>query len=1178
MKPIARSGGRSAVAAAAYRAAEMLTNDRDGLTHDFRAKEGVEHTEIVLPKGVNADWARDRSTLWNAAEKAECRKDARVAREFEVALPYELTADERVSLTRAFAQDLADRHGAAVDFAVHRPHSDSDRRNHHAHILMTTRHVTRHGLTDKTYIERENKWLVSNGLPPSQLQLRDIRQSFEQLTNEHLANAGFDIRVDHRSHVERGLEIMPTEHAGVHATQMERRGLDVSRARLDAVAARHNTDLILEKPEQVLAIVTGEKSVFDQYDVARTLHRYINDDMETFRSLMTTIFRSPEVVELQPERMDASTGEIEPARYSTREMIDLETGMAHSAERLYRARGHGVDCHHVERAIQRQDAAMQARGLSNRAAAVEAGGRELSIGNATPQLSDEQRAAIVHIARPERIAAVVGYAGAGKSTMLAAARQAWEVQGYNVHGAALSGKAAEGLSGSSGIASRTLASWEAVWQNERHLLGHKDVFVIDEAGMVSSRQLARFVHEVEQSGAKLVLVGDHEQLQAIGAGAPFRTIAEQIGYAELLDIRRQHTDWQRQASVSFATHKTAEGLDAYRQHGHIRLSETDHGVRREIVRDYLADIEDRPDGSRIAMAHRRSDVRAINGEIRSALQDRLRLGRGEEGGEVSYATDGGRRDFAHGDRLVFLQNDRDLGVTNGMLGTVSSVAPQAIVVRLDGGGGGEPVNPRTVTIPTKTYRAFDHGYAITIHKSQGMTVDRAFVMASQTMDRHLTYVAMTRHRDDVTLYASQAQFADRATSRLVDHGRAPYKDDPSNRDSYFATLEDHKGEQHTVWGVDLQRAVKEAAPAIGSKIALEHRGSEPVYLPDGQITERHRWNVSTADDVAFRSLRDRLGRSGVKQTTLDYTREFARRRGIEADVPIGSRTGQDRFRGEAGQENDASTTLGRKQDHPAVREARADIKRQVQEPATNRGAERQRSERRGMFDGLKLRAGERGSSSSSKPSHREVGLRAASISERRDTERGQDRMRPMSSVEQSVDRFARAASAIAKMDRDGLPILEGQKAELQQASKQLDKQQPGSSGLLVSAMQHDQGTQQAIDRLSGRERVGQLVAAMERERALQADPDVRADRLIDTWQKLQAERLALIVRQDQQARETVEGEMQRVARAIERDPQVKTIVHHRASEVGISHIRQEGNIARAMAQSIERGRGDERER
>ena len=882
----------------AYRAGEKLTNERDGITHDYTAKQGVEHAEIVLPEpgagpiGVNADWARDRSALWNAAEFAEKRKDARVAREVEVALPHELSAEQRLEATREMAQELADRYGAAVDFAIHAPHEASDVRNHHAHILMTTRQVTGEGLGEKTYLERENKWLLAHDLPTTDMQLRDLRQRWEGVANEHLARAGLDIRIDHRSHMERGLEIEPTEHMGVHATQMDRRGLAVSRGRLDEDAARRNAELIREKPEQVLSLITGEKSVFDRRDVARTLHRYINDDPQEFRNAFATVMASPALVELQPERIDQATGEIELARYSTREMVEIESGMVASAERMHQARNHGVDRRHVDRAIERQDAAIQR-----------------SAGDASARLSDEQRAAIEHVTGRERIAAVVGFAGAGKSTMLAAAREAWEAEGYTVHGAALSGKAAEGLEESSGIQSRTLAGWDYGWQAGRNQLGRGDVFVIDEAGMIGSRQLSRFVNEAEARGAKIVLVGDHEQLQAIGAGAPFRAIAEQIGHAELSEIRRQRVDWQREASVDFATHRTAEGLAAYRDHGDIRFSESGEAARGEIVRDYLADRDQRPDGTRVAMAHRRADVRAINEAIRSELQDRGVLARSElarvraagdvaqdvdhaqegPGRALTFQTNDGKRDFATGDRIVFLENNRDLGVKNGMLGTVDHVSPGRIIATLDGPRGADG---RSVSVPMNDYQAIDHGYATTIHKNQGATVDRSFVLASGTMDRHLTYVAMTRHRDGAQLYAAHDEFADRhagqtlASGRLVEHGAAPYERQQGNSQSYFVTLENDKGQKHTVWGVDLERAMKESGAEVGDKIGLEHRGSEPVRLPDGQMAERNAWKVRDAGELAYSQLESRLSRSGVKETTLDYAKDFAEQRGIAEQLGV----------------------------------------------------------------------------------------------------------------------------------------------------------------------------------------------------------------------------------------------------------------------------------------------------
>jgi Ti-type conjugative transfer relaxase TraA len=749
-KPVSRSGGRSAVAAIAYRTASLLINERDGLVHDFTAKQGVDHCEIVLPDGLDATWALDRSTLWNAAEAAEKRCDARVAREFEIALPHELSDEERLSLTRAFAQDLANRHSAAVDFAIHVPQGKTDLRNIHAHVMMTTRVVTPEGLGDKTLIERENKWLLAHDLPTSHLQMRDIRQTFAEHANRHLMRAGLDVRIDHRSHLERGLSIEPTEHMGVHASQMQRRGLDVSRARIEEQSAKRNAERIRRKPDEVLRLLTDEKSVFTRHDIARTLHRYINDT-DGFQRALAAVMASPQLVKLQPGQDD------ELARYSTREMVAIEHAMAASALRMAKRNGHGVRRDRVGDALDHQDALLKAS-----------------------KLSDEQRTAVRHITSSQQIAAVIGFAGAGKSTMLAAARNAWERQGYRVYGAALAGKAAEGLTQSAGIAARTLASWEYGWNKGKDKLGHGDIFVIDEAGMVASRQLARIVREVEARGAKLVLVGDHEQLQAIGAGSPFRAIAERIGSVELTEIRRQTQDWQRQASVAFATHRTRHALRDYADRGHVVFADDREMAREKLVADYLADINQHPSASRIALAHRRVDVRAINDGIRQALQAKGLLAKGSgldigddeattvnvgtglaDNGdrEIVYQTVNGKRSFAPGDRILLLENNRDLAVKNGMLGTVEAVEPNAIQMRLDGSGD-RVRDTGIVSIPVKDYQSFDHGYATTIHKAQGATVDRAFVMASSTMDRHLTYVAMTRHRHEAKLYAGRDELTD----------------------------------------------------------------------------------------------------------------------------------------------------------------------------------------------------------------------------------------------------------------------------------------------------------------------------------------------------------------------------------------------------------------------------------
>lgn len=858
MKVVSRKTGRSSVAAAAYRSGTSLHNEREGQTYDFSRRSGVVHSDIIVPKGMGAEWALDRNALWNAVEAKENRKDSRVAREFEIALPHELDDEQRIELTQAFSRELSERYGTAIDFAIHRPDARGSVLNQHAHIMMTTRAVSAEGMGEKTLFERENAWLLNNNLPTTFLQMKEIRLAWERVANDALERAGFDARIDHRSNKARGLEIEPTRHVGVHATAVERKGIVIERGRIDAETAKRNAELIREKPEQVIEVLSGEKSVFTKEDIARALHRYIHDDVEAFQGALARVMTAPELVSLRGDKADG----IE--RFTTLEMFTLEADMIASADRLATDRAHRVDPRNVAAAMRAQDEKIRASVAKATAAKVARG--EMTAAERTKViagagLSAEQRRAVEHITADNRLALVVGVAGAGKSTMLEAAREAWQAQGYRVHGAALSGKATFGLRESSGIESRTLASWQHRWQREKDQIGKGDVFVIDEAGMVGSRQLARFIQEVEERGAKIVLVGDHEQLQSIGAGAAFRAIGERAGFAELTEVRRQREAWQAKATLQFSKQKTAEALRAYKDRGCIAMEDTREAARSALLSDYLADRAQRPDSSRVILAHQRVDVAALNTEIRATLQERGELAQGVEAGELVFQTDEGKRAFAAADRIVFLENNDSLGVMNGTLGTVEAVKRGRIVVNLDNGG--------RVEVPTEQYTAFDHGYATTIHKSQGDTVDRTFVLATTSMDRHMTYVAMTRHRDAAQLYAAREDF-ERGGGRLVDHGKAPFEHNEDNRESYFVTLADKSGKRHTIWGVDLERAMGEAKPEIGDRIALDQTGRREITLPDGTKAHRNAWAVIDPDDLAYKQLEKQLGRDGSKEITLDY--------------------------------------------------------------------------------------------------------------------------------------------------------------------------------------------------------------------------------------------------------------------------------------------------------------------
>ena len=220
VKTISRSAGRSATAAAAYRAGVEITDERTGEIHDYTRKGGVESAAIILPDDA-PEWARDRAQLWNAAEQSEKRKNSTVAREFEIALPAELSPAEREKLAHDFARELVKRHGCAADVAIHAPGKEGDNRNHHAHILLSTRRLEADGFGEKTRELDDQK--------TGKVIVTEWRERFAQLQNERLREAGHTVQVDHRSHAERGLDAEPSQHLGPTATAIERRTGERSR-------------------------------------------------------------------------------------------------------------------------------------------------------------------------------------------------------------------------------------------------------------------------------------------------------------------------------------------------------------------------------------------------------------------------------------------------------------------------------------------------------------------------------------------------------------------------------------------------------------------------------------------------------------------------------------------------------------------------------------------------------------------------------------------------------------------------------------------------------------------------------------------------------------------------------------------------------------------------------------
>jgi ATP-dependent exoDNAse (exonuclease V) alpha subunit len=274
---------------------------------------------------------------------------------------------------------------------------------------------------------------------------------------------------------------------------------------------------------------------------------------------------------------------------------------------------------------------------------------------------------------------------------------------------------------------------------------------MDEAGMTDSEAMLFILSSIYKAKAKLVLVGDPQQLQPIGAGASFRAILERTGYAEINHIYRQQQEWQRQATMDLASGKIKEALNAYDSYHCIHFSDRPLQSKLDTVIHWqklrrenkvgLSDI--------LIITYKNDDVKDLNQLIRS---ERLRTKEINEGIKIPTAT--GEMNLSEGDRILFTKNDYQLDVRNGYLGTIQKIEADAtLVVRLD-------MNPeRTININPKTYNHFTHGYAATIHKTQGTTIKHSLVYASGFgWNRNLTYVALSRHKESCQLFVDRESY------------------------------------------------------------------------------------------------------------------------------------------------------------------------------------------------------------------------------------------------------------------------------------------------------------------------------------------------------------------------------------------------------------------------------------
>lgn len=763
-----RSGSRNSAAASAYRAGEALRDPRTGRLFDYSRKAaidadgfGVLHTEIMLPTGA-PEWLGDRQALVDAVEAREIRSDAQLFREIEVSLPRELTLEQQRELVREFARTAFVARGMVADISLHDERASDGGRNPHAHILLTLRRATPDGFGPK-----ERSW-NSTSL------LREWRAAWAEMANEMLAAHGHERRLDPRSHRDRDIPLEPDSYVGPSKGRAIDGVLHADRQDSRKAVKQENIARLTADPGRLIATVSREKATFTVADLGSALRRAtgLEPDEAAYRDLLASALDSSDLVAISSDGRG-------PARYATRDMIACEQEMAAAGQALARRRSDDFN-------------PMPPNGLS-----------------------PDQIQAFLHATSGPDLVAITGIAGAGKTTTLAAIAAAFEVAGRCVRGAALAAIAARKLTEEAGVATTTLASALAGWRrtDARGLpdpaapLQEGDVFILDEAGLVGSRDMRRLLSEAARAKAKVILVGDVRQLQAIEAGAAFRAMVDTHGAAELSEVRRQRADWQRDASRLLADGRPDAALTLYRDAGAVQASASTSGAMDRLTAAWTA--ERGLGGSQIVLTHSRADATALNTRLRAALRQAGELGpdvavtireqlRGEDGELLERAR---RAVFAVGDRILFTKNDRALGVQNGATGRILDLeAAGRLRVELTGGS--------VIDFSTRDYAHVALGYAMTVHKAQGGTYDRTYFLASRSMDAHLGYVALTRHREATQIFYGRDQFPE---ARQLDQAFARQRPKDSTLDYLAAYHARERSGERAAGGAEAERRVLETA-------------------------------------------------------------------------------------------------------------------------------------------------------------------------------------------------------------------------------------------------------------------------------------------------------------------------------------------------------------------------------
>jgi len=690
-----RSTGANACRKAAYNARESIRCERTGQLFSFKHRTDNIFHAVLLPEGVDPKF-KDSATLWNMAENAERRKDSQVYKECVIALPDDriVTDEDRMEIAQRFANRVFVTKGLACQIDVHSPHEGE--KNWHAHFIIATRRFREDGQAFSPYKARDTDPDVRCG---KVVEGDAIGEIFAEIQNEFFKEKGYDLRVD-------PVSIVPQEHLGPMRMRQH-----MNSAMERAEMLRTANEAMVRSPEMVLKKLTEKQSTFTIKALDHFLLKHV--DQQEIGSIREAVLSHKNILALYDPHMLLQTD-----RYTTTTVRREEEKCLRFAEAVYDTGSISIKEEQLQKSISKQT------------------------------LNEEQAKALVHVTTAEGLSIIKGRAGVGKSHTLRAIRDVYQDQGYRVIGLAPTNTVVRDMAVDGFQHAYTVHSMLFRHKNNRFALDQNTVLLVDEAAMLGNSAYVELFYAAKSHKCKVILLGDNRQLTSVDRGGIYNLLAEKFGSAELTQVRRQSITWQKEVSEALGQGQVEQAVSLLSENKALSWSATKAEAMNELIKAWTQDHMEDPSKTNLILATRNIDVDALNTAVRE-----IRLQRGEIAAQ-SYEchTQRGKEVFSVGDRVCFTETNKDLGIANGAFGYIESLTEAQCKVKLD--KGAVEGRPPKVQFNPETYHGLKLGYAATIYKSQGKTLDQVYVLHGNATNSNTTYVALSRQTESLQVFAN----------------------------------------------------------------------------------------------------------------------------------------------------------------------------------------------------------------------------------------------------------------------------------------------------------------------------------------------------------------------------------------------------------------------------------------